>query len=602
MQHDKRYADCTLWHGIDVAIAWHREGRLSQAAVLYENALANDAMNVGVLNLLALLRGQQGDQASAATLIDRALKLDPTLAADDRQTVNFPWPADRFRDTAAANLETNRRSLARAAACANLGLHHLQRAQFDRAWRLLSRATKLQPDWHVCWEFLADLHRRLEQYQAAVRCWNRALSLAPDNRAYPHIALGCVLEELNRGDEAADHFFSAVAIEPESAEAHAKLGEFLMVQGRTEEAEAAFRTVLRLQPTHDLARGRLVLLLQGKLPDDDLNAILSRLDAPGAAPESRVRLLFALGLVHDARGEYMFAVKRLREANALKLSLTPAPRCFQPAEHEKFVAGLMRAFTPDFFCRTAGGGLNTRRPVFIVGLPRSGTTLLEHVLASHARVHGAGELRLGRRLFDSLPMILETTASPFDCVRMLDSGTVRRLARSYLVRLQAVGDDQADRIIDKQPENYFYLGLLISMFPEATIIHCRRDLRDVALSCWMTDSQDVLWANDPGHIAVNFHSYLQLMDHWRSVLPTTIIEVRYEELVVDLEGVTRSLLGAMELEWDPACLDFHRTRRPVRTASVNQVRRPLRTNSVGRWKVYEEELTDLFAALPDAPS
>jgi hypothetical protein len=142
------------------------------------------------------------------------------------------------------------------------------------------------------------------------------------------------------------------------------------------------------------------------------------------------------------------------------------------------------------------------------------------------------------------------------------------------------------------------LGLLAAMFPRATFIHCLRDLRDIAVSCWMTDFRSIRWANRPEHIAGRFRQYRRIMDHWRTVLPVTIHEVEYENTVADLEGVARRLLAACGLDWQPACLEFHRTRRPVRTASVTQVRQPVYKRSVDRWKHYERELCDLFAALP----
>ena len=147
------------------------------------------------------------------------------------------------------------------------------------------------------------------------------------------------------------------------------------------------------------------------------------------------------------------------------------------------------------------------------------------------------------------------------------------------------------------PDNYLYLGLLAALFPDAVFIHCRRDLRDVAVSCWMTDFRSILWANDPEHIASRFRQYRRLMEHWRAVLPARIHEFDYEETVSDLEGASRRLLAVCGLEWEPACLEFHRTRRPVRTASVVQVRQPVYKQSVGRWRNYEHNLADLFAAL-----
>ena len=228
-------------------------------------------------------------------------------------------------------------------------------------------------------------------------------------------------------------------------------------------------------------------------------------------------------------------------------------------------------------------GLETRRPVFIFGLPRSGTTLVEQVLASHPRVHGAGELRLGRRSFEAIPAVLGRRERPVECVAGLDAGALRLLAERHLEQLALRDGGRADRVVDKMPDNYLYLGLLAAMFPGATFIHCRRDLRDVAVSCWMTDFRTIRWANDPAHIASRFHEYRRLMDHWRAVLPVPVHEVDYEETVADLEGVARRLLEACGLEWDPACLEFHRTERTVRTASLSpgppadlhDLRRPL---------------------------
>ncbi len=262
--------------------------------------------------------------------------------------------------------------------------------------------------------------------------------------------------------------------------------------------------------------------------------------------------------------------------------------------------GLLRAFDRDFFARTAGAGSGRRtRPVFVFGLPRSGTTLIEQVLASHPRIHGAGELRLARQSFEAIP---ETLGRPGRAAGRRRPPRRGRPSAGWpsgtSTRCGGWTAADAERVVDKMPDNYMYLGLLAAMFPNAVFIHCRRDLRDVAVSCWMTDFRSIRWANDPDHIAHRFRQYRRLMDHWRAVLPVPIHEVDYEETVADLEGVARRLLAACGLEWDPACLEFHRTNRPVRTASVTQVRQPVYKQSVARWKNYERELADLFAALP----
>ncbi len=231
--------------------------------------------------------------------------------------------------------------------------------------------------------------------------------------------------------------------------------------------------------------------------------------------------------------------------------------------------------------------------MFIVGLPRSGTTLIEQILATHSRIFGAGEITLAR---DTMAALGGQSADAIEGLRQLSREAARRLASQHLERLRGL-DPAALRIVDKMPENYVFLGLLASLFPRAKFIHCRRDLRNVALSCWMTHFKDVPWANDQEHIASRFHQYQRMMEHWRKVLPVPLLEVDYEQTVADLEGVARKLVAWCGLEWEPGCLEFHKTKRPVRTASLVQVRQPIFRTSVGRWKHYEQALASLFARL-----
>jgi Sulfotransferase family len=222
---------------------------------------------------------------------------------------------------------------------------------------------------------------------------------------------------------------------------------------------------------------------------------------------------------------------------------------------------------------------------------------VEQVLASHSRVAGAGELRLGRQSFEAIPAVMGRSAHPMECVAHLDAISIRRLAEHHLERLRVIAGDEPGRVVDKMPDNYMYLGLLATLFPRATFIHCRRDLRDVAVSCWMTDFRSINWANSLDHIAHRFGQYRRLVDHWKVVLPLPVVEVDYEETVNDLEAVARRLVAACGLDWDPACLEFHRTERPIRTASVMQVRQPVYKQSVGRWQNYEAGMGELFRSL-----
>jgi hypothetical protein len=232
--------------------------------------------------------------------------------------------------------------------------------------------------------------------------------------------------------------------------------------------------------------------------------------------------------------------------------------------------------------------------VFVVGLPRSGTTLTEQVLASHPQVHGAGELHLVLQAFNSLPRVLGVQQGPFECLPRLNPPTVQALAQDYLRRLEEHSATAA-RIVDKLPDNYLCLGFIATLFPRTKVIHCRRDLRDVALSCWSTDFSEVPWAGDVEQMVGWFAQYRRVMAHWRRVLPLGVLDVDYEEMVADLEGVARRMVAFCGLEWDAACLEPHKARRPVATASSAQVRQPVHGGSVGRWKKYEQALPELFA-------
>ena len=386
-------------------------------------------------------------------------------------------------------------------------------------------------------------------------------------------------------------FETAIGLEPGLADAHAGLAGVLEDLGDLDESRKSLREALRHDPRHALAWARLATRLRDKLPESDQAAIEELETDPELAPDQRWHLLFGLAHVVDGRGEFDRAAGLFAAANALQHSDFHARgRGDDPEAHRAFVDRLIAKFTTEFFERVRGAGLDTERPVFVFGMPRSGTTLAEQILASHPRVFGAGELRLVRETFESLPRASgHPDRAPLDCVEDIDPSPLRNLS---LRHLGALGDPDStmDRVVDKMPENTLYLGLIAAMFPRARLIHCRRDLRDVALSCWMTHFAEIRWACDLDQIASRIVENHRVMEHWRRVLPVPIFDLEYEEMVADQEGVSRRLLDWCGLDWDPACLDFHKTRRPVRTTSVAQVRTPIYNSSVGRWKNYERPL------------
>ncbi len=487
-----------------------------------------------------------------------------------------------------------------AAAHANLGL--LLRAQQKEMEALasLQQAVSLEPGNPHFWRHLAEWHTERDAFAEAVVCWERAVALHPANPTLL-LGLGSALVEAGRFREAETHLHSALRLRPDSAAPHFGLACLHEQRGDMALAEESFRTALRLEPTFTMALERLVRLVRGRLSPLDNTLLATRLADPHLSDRDRIKLLFAQTTVLDQQGDHAGAAASVRQAHALRVEQAHRQhRAYDPEGHRRFVARLIEVCSPQWFARLARAGVPTQRPVFIVGLPRSGTTLVEQILASHPRVHGAGELRLVGQLFQTLPATLGREGDPLTCLAALDAPTIQRLSEFHLSHLAALDGGRTDRITDKFPENYLYLGLLAVLFPRATFVHCRRDLRDVAVSCWLTNFRWLDWTHDLEHLVARFHDYLRLMAHWRRVLPVPLHEVSYEDVVGDLEGSARRLVGACGLEWDPRCLDFHRTQRPVRTASSIQVRTPLYRQSLGRWHHYEHELGEVFARLANA--
>jgi len=311
--------------------------------------------------------------------------------------------------------------------------------------------------------------------------------------------------------------------------------------------------------------------------------------------ESRLIARFALGKLYDDCSEYDKAFEHYAIGNALKRRSID----FDADEHTAWVDRVLDTFTEEFFRVHANEGNQSTRPVFIIGMIRSGTSLVEQILASHSCVYGAGELLEIPGLVRDLPDILQTQGTYPECIRRLDSRAIRVASERYLQAL-AGRDDQALRVIDKLPTNFLYLGLIAVMFPNAHIVHCRREPLDTCLSIYFQRfSQGHHYAYDFEDIAAYYAEYERLMRHWKKVLPVKILDVSYARLVDDLEAETRRMLGFCDLQWEETCLAFHRSARSVRTASSWQVRQPLYRTAQARWKHYGAHLEGLRKALSD---
>ena len=436
-------------------------------------------------------------------LVDAHLNLGDVLLALGR-----PGPA------AGSYYEAYRRDPNRARAAAGIGLVAVRQGAWSDALDCCAGAIELEPrSVEFPPAYLAEAAGMLSLYPEVRSCCERILELDPD-QAVARNALAWILQDSGRHDEAREHYAAAVRLQPEFATAHFNFGVLHEELGELADAEAHYRSTLSCEPTHATALARLCSLLRKSIPDADIDAVnrlLSRSDVIG---RDRANLMFGSSVTWSTtkRGKSLFdAAASVERANALALDeLVRLGRGYEPDEHRRFIDALIGAFAPDLFERLDGAGLETTRPVFIIGLPRSGTTLIEQVLASHPEVHGAGEVTLARRSFEELPGLVAGGGHSLHAVPRLDAPTVQELARRHERRLTELDGGRARRVIGKMPDNYFYLGLIALLFPDAVVIHCRRDLRDVALSCWITNFTDVQWANDHDHIASRFEAYGRL--------------------------------------------------------------------------------------------
>jgi tetratricopeptide (TPR) repeat protein len=526
-----------------------------------------------------------------------AVALQPDLPEAHNNLGNVYRALGQYTDARASYFEALRINPDLTQAHANLGLALQQEGRLDEAFPWFLRATELEPTNQIFLGYLADAAAEAERPAEAIDCLRKMIELDP-SRPLTYNNLGWLVQEEGKHDEAKQLFDTALQLQPDFPPALISMGGLLEELGQLDEAEAKFRKALEVQPGNTIALARLATLLRGSLPEADLQALQKRLEDPKLGELPRSTLQFGLAHVLDARKQFDEAARSLRDANAIALAENERrKKVYQLTDHERFIANMIAASGPEFFSRHAGAGLETRRPVFVFGLPRSGTTLVEQVIASHSQVFGAGEMLLGRKDFEAIPGLLNRPGPPMACYSELTPEVIHQLAVRHEEQLREIGRG-LDRVTDKMPDNYMYLGMLSVMFPNATFIHCRRDLRDIAVSCWMTNFRSIRWANDPEHIASRFREYCRIMAHWRSVLRAPIHEVDYEETVDDLESVARRLIAACGLPWEPACLEFHQNNRPVRTASVTQVRQPVYKKSVARWKNYETELAELMQKLP----
>jgi tetratricopeptide (TPR) repeat protein len=523
----------------------------------------------------------QFDEALAST--QRAITLEPALSVARNNLGLVLAALGRRTEAVASYREALRLNPGYVEALSNLGSVLPELGQRREAMALLSRAIELDPkraETHCTLGNLLFEFRRVEDAEASYR---RALALEPGN-AMAHAGLGAALRMQTRATEAEASCRAALALDPHCVAALSLLGELRADQGQFSEAEGYFRQVMTIDPGYPFAY--FSMATNRKMTRDE-TAWLTGIEALLARPlplRHEISLRYALGKYHDDIRQFDEAFGNYVQANELTKRYGVR---YERQEVTARVDRIIESFNAASIRELQAAGDNSERPVFIVGMPRSGTSLSEQILASHPAVFGAGELAYWQNALASF----QAAAARERAGAALISG----MARDSLARLSALSP-AALRVVDKMPQNFMALGLIHAVFPRARIIHLQRHPIDTCLSIYFHYFSHLHpYANEFDNLAHYYAEYLRITDHWRSVLPeSALLEVPYEALIADQERWSRRMVDFVGLPWDPSCLNFHQTDRVVITLSKWQVRQKITSTSAGRWRNYEKHVAPLL--------
>ncbi len=552
-------------NAFQAAVRFHQQGRLQEAEQFYKAQLRVTPNHFDSLHSLALVSAQRGDLKAAKRLTLKALGRN-TNSAEAYNTLGYILQA--------------------------LG-------RPEEAVLAYRKAIAINSDYAVAYNNLGNSLLQCKRYEEAVEHYRQATATKADfAEAYKN--LGAAMLALERYDEAISYSDTALAIQPGLAGAHFHKGVALETIGRLGEARASYERAVELTPRSGRFHQSLAENTRYRADDPHLAEMeaLGR-EMTSLPEEERMCLHFALGKALMDIGQHERAFRRLLDGNALKRNMVVYD------EHAALTSldRIRSVFTFEYMRSKAGSGNPSQVPVFILGMPRSGTSLVEQILASHPKIFGAGE----RGDFEKGAM---NSCTPHgggltnpDWIREFSDPELRHLGAAYVESITRTAPD-AERVTDKLPGNFRFIGLIHLALPNARIIHVRRHPLDTCISCFSKlFSGELPYTYKLEELGRYYCAYERLMAHWRAVLPVgVLLEVDYEAVVADLEGQAKRLLAYCGLDWDENCLAFHLAQRPVRTASAVQVRQPVYQNSVGRWRYYRELLTPLLDAMELRPN
>lgn len=562
------------------ALALQKAGQLPKARQLYRQVLSLSPDHPDALHLLGLLARQEGDNAQAAKLIRQAVKLHPNpvmycnLGNAYQSLEEFPLAIENYERA----LEFNPDYLA---ALNNLANVYESLSQPEQSFPLYQRALALNPHNAELYNNLGNAARQNKLFNEARPLLEQAISLSPTS-AKAHMNLGKLFAETGKMDAAFESLKTAKGLDTKDTAIDFALASVYYSIGRFKEMAKHLADALTLDPDNHEAWALQAFVRKMTPTDEPWAKKAMKLARSAKNTANQMILETALGKYFDDVQDYPKAFHYFSAANRKRIALHGA------FDRQAFQNSIDRIIATSRTLPSATGN-DSDRPVFIVGMPRSGTSLMEQIIASHPQAHGAGELSF---------FGWEVESAPIDSAVWKTAEHLQAVAEAYLAELQQ-HSATALRVVDKMPGNFLYVGLIHAVFPNARIIHMRRNPADNCLSIFFQGfSEQHAYANDLEDLAFYHREYQRLMAHWRETLPADrFLEVPYEALVEDQEGWSRKVLDFIGLDWDERCLSFYQTERRVGTASNWQVRQKIYKTSKARWKNYEPFIAPLLTLI-----
>jgi len=616
----------------DLQIAWFRLGAVKLqmkdfvgAKKSLRKALELNPYDLHAKVYMARILAEQGQFEYAIQLLQEALVAQPETEDAWKGLALIYTKLDKLEEWLGFCQQLTMKHPASGQAWLYRGYVLERKQENELALDCYQKAIDLMPYLHDAWSRKGVVCAALERYNEAQESFREALARGSD-APITHCGYGRMLQLKGLFSEGEKHCRIAVNKEPERPLWHCELGRVLMDQGCLDEAADVFQYALKLDPynkdgaaglaqvyereaRHEDAYAVIKPFLDSDNTDTQIVVTLGKICTPLGKQEEalyrieamlkegklttlqRVDLHFKSAEIYDKHNNYAKAIDHFNQANALK------PVDFNPQMHTQFIDGLIDFFSEEAMAKLPQANIQCERLVFIVGMPRSGTSLAEQILACHDGVYGAGELAEVGDIAWNLGFRSDVQISPERQLRTASQERLNTISASYLTKLDTLSSGE-ERVIDKMPGNLLWLGLIQLLFPGAHIIHMRRDPLDTCLSCYFTHFGGVhQYAYNLENLGHYYCEHERLMAHWRNVLSVKLLEVDYEALVTNTEHVSRTILEFCGLNWDPKVLNFHESERVVNTMSYAQVRKPIYSSSIGRWKKYTEFLGPLRSAL-----